>query len=548
MYLSKYTNEDTEMSNTSNVHSNGYGTTPIQTTIIWRTSVVPLVLEVSRLCNSYKYESDEDIDIPETTNLLLNHPPADDLHLFANERPHSPSSIPPTSYSLNMSNNDESRTLALLDHGKHDLSLPFPSVNPSAKMSSINSTIAPTRRHPSDPSPLHFLDLEAVDEDDDEVDDEGDTLEADGFIDDARVPAKADFVPFGPGKTTTGSTRNATFLEHLEEVYAHPDKDDRCLSEDSMEDFSVDALLALNNRETDYVEKTSPHINHLPSDWGLYSVECKAGSEYEILFDIMHTPCIGSEVRCAFFNASVGNHLYIEGLISQHDKSSLLEFLDAHSDIRASTLRRVPPDDHQSSLWVRPQNDQVFTRGTWVTIVSPGVYQGDVGLVRGLRVTPGRLSVIVILVPRIFREDDLETMSRPSLELMLDDDLEIVGAQKHSSNGGDYYTYGSEVYQLGLVMMLFAPASLSVARTISGENRKILIESTHPFVLERQHSMPVPEHWSFSEGDEVRVSPDAADYPDSSRHGVVVAVLHRSCEVEIDLDGGLKELIVVEIS
>ncbi|KAJ3713042.1 hypothetical protein C8R42DRAFT_727377 [Lentinula raphanica] len=470
------------------------------------------------------YASDENMDLAESANPSpAPLPLIDHIHLFASEATDSPS--------------DHASTISQTSHQSQE--------TPS-QSSHSNRAIAPKPRIPSHRSFQHFLDLEAKDDDEDASIDEDDTLEEDGFIDDTMVTLHADLVPFD--EVVTGPTRNAAFLEHLEQVYAHPSVADDIMSENSMDDRSGDALLTLNNCATDYVEKFSPEINHLPGDWALFRVECKAGSEYEILFDIMHAPHIESEVRSAFFNPSVGNHLYIEGSISRRHKSPLLDFLHAHSDVQSSTLRYLPSDDHRSSLWVRPQNDQVFARGTWVKILSPDTYRGDVGLVRGLRANPGRLSVLVTLVPRTFREDDLETMTRPNLELMLDEDLETAGAVKYSSRSGDYYTYGSEVYQSGLIMLLFAPASLAVAHTISGENHRLFIESKHAFVLERRHSIPVPEHWSFHEGDEVRVISEAPHHSGPLRYGLVRSVLRRCCEVEFVVDGGFKELIAIPMN
>ncbi|KAJ3765806.1 hypothetical protein FB446DRAFT_604761, partial [Lentinula raphanica] len=110
-----------------------------------------------------------------------------------------------------------------------------------------------------------------------------------------------------------------------------------------------------------------------------------------------------------------------------------------------------------------------------------------------------------------------------------------------------YYAYGADVFQSGLLVKYFAPASLSVARSISGENRKVLIESNHPFVLQRQYSMPDPEHWLFNEGDEVCILPKETDASSSglSRRGVIRSVFQGYCEVDVALGGGTTEVMPV---
>ncbi|KAJ3765049.1 hypothetical protein FB446DRAFT_655790 [Lentinula raphanica] len=120
----------------------------------------------------------------------------------------------------------------------------------------------------------------------------------------------------------------------------------------------------------------------------------------------------------------------------------------------------------------------------------------------------------------------------------------MVGAEKHVSPSGEYYTYGNEVFQSGLIFKFCTPASLSVARGISGQNRKLLIESRNAYVLARQHSMPIPEHWRFDEGDEVAILVEQWDIGSigSTLYGLVKLVLDRSCEVEVTLDHSTKEI------
>ncbi|KAJ3764689.1 hypothetical protein FB446DRAFT_795847 [Lentinula raphanica] len=179
----------------------------------------------------------------------------------------------------------------------------------------------------------------------------------------------------------------------------------------------------------------------------------------------------------------------------------------------------------------------------------PWSLSGDVGLVQGLRTFPGRIAVLVLLVPRMYKNDP-ERLTRPSLELMLDAELEQLGAEKHTSAGGEYYTYRNKAYQSGLILMYLSAASLSVARGISGQNRNLLIESEHPFVLERRHGLPIPEHWQFNEGDEVLILEEETQdsrLPSASHYGLVTSVLEGNCEVEHELNGSVKELIVVRM-
>ncbi|KAJ3738650.1 hypothetical protein EV360DRAFT_90525 [Lentinula raphanica] len=425
---------------------------------------------------------------------------------------------------------------------------PSPLTTARTPPGSQNDVMAPIPRSVHKSSVLQFLDIEAIDSDQD-MEDGDEMSEGEGFIDDTALSTRNLSVPLGVIPQI--QPRANPFLRHLEDVYGQPRIDNDCTNDEPVdqdqdfEDFSVDDLLALNNREKHWVEKMFPDIDHQPTDWVLLSVECKAGSEYSILFDLMNTRHIEGEVRSAFFNPSLENHLYLESSIPRYDKSVLVEFLTTHSDIRPSTLKRIPFDLHKSCLWVRPRNQQLFTQGTWVKIDSPGHYQGDVGLVRGLRSFPGRLAVLVLLVPRTRRKDDPHMTARPALELKLTADLESVGAQKYISSSGEYYVDGHQVFQSGLIMMYLSPASLSVARGISGQIRSLLIQSENPFVLERRHSMPIPEHWKFNEGDEVLIFDE--EFTGSSPCGLVRSVLNGSCEVEHELDGSVKDLVIVRM-
>ncbi|KAJ3714955.1 hypothetical protein C8R42DRAFT_725898 [Lentinula raphanica] len=400
-----------------------------------------------------------------------------------------------------------------------------------------------------------FLDIEAIDDEDGD-ESEGEAGNTDSFIDDDAVLQSSSMqrISF----PSLGQASNAAFLDHLEETYVHRASEDLANGGDSqmideddeVSDNTVDDLLYLNSRDRDWVEQIFPEVSHESDDWCLFGVKCKVGSEYGILYDILHTPALESEVRSAFINPSVGNYLYVEAQLPQFD-SELFFFLSNRSDIQINTMKIVALEDHKSCLWVRPRQKTIFLEGTWVQINTPGLYQGDVGLVRGLKATPARSSICVLVVPRLHRfsdPDETDNATRPPLELVLDTTLERAmleqpAIEKHTpDNDAPYFLWSNWTFQSGLLVDYFPPASLTVANTISTANRALLLESAHPNVLARQNSLPLPESWKFEEGEVVSVLDAATDLLTDHPDGVIRAVLSQSCEVDIERDGGHMEL------
>ncbi|KAJ3816288.1 hypothetical protein F5880DRAFT_1512795, partial [Lentinula raphanica] len=116
--------------------------------------------------------------------------------------------------------------------------------------------------------------------------------------------------------------------------------------------------------------------------------------------------------------------------------------------------------------------------------------------------------------------------------------------EKHTpENDTPYFLWANWTFQSGLLVEYFAPASLSIANTISTTNRELLLKSQHPMVLARQNSLPVPETWKFEEGEVVSVLDAATDLASDS-DGIIRTVLSQSCEVEIQLDG-IKQVDVI---
>ncbi|KAJ3725302.1 hypothetical protein C8R42DRAFT_640187 [Lentinula raphanica] len=384
-----------------------------------------------------------------------------------------------------------------------------------------------------------FLDIEAIDDDGTTLDDNSDILEED-FIDDS-LPAEASnsqpptsrsaWIPH-PGTSTT------RFLDHLEETYVH----DRRAAIEEFESYSTEDITRANHREQDWVERLLRKTTHLSDDWGLFRADCKAGSEYNILFDLMDSRILQREVRSAFYNPSLGNHIYFEARIPSDRPSVLTHFLSVHSDIYMSSLYRVPSTDHKSCLWILPHNDRLFSPGTWVKINSTGLYNGDTGLVRGLRYIPGRLNIAVLLVPRILREWDHTGPSRPELSLLLEDHLNEDEMEKRMVDGHSYFIYVKQCFEYGLLAAYFSPAMLSVAPDISWDNRRRFIESKHPYVAERLDSMPMPELWHFDVGDAVSIVGEESDLHGEIARGVIRNVLPRACEVDTQVG----ETVVVE--
>ncbi|KAJ3710258.1 hypothetical protein C8R42DRAFT_729402 [Lentinula raphanica] len=397
-----------------------------------------------------------------------------------------------------------------------------------------------------------FFDVEAEDDEDGE-DSEGELSNKDSFIDDETTVILSSIS--STGITPTVQTPHAAFLDHLEETYVHRASEVVAAEYDApkVPDSSVDELLNLNSRDRHWVESIFPEVDHECDDWSLFGVKCKVGSEYSLLYNILHTPALLSEIRSAFINPSIGNYLYIEARLPQYH-SELLFFLSNRSDVQLSTMKAIAVEDYKSCLWVRPRQKSIFSEGTWVQINAPGPYRGDVGLVRGLRAMPARLSICLLLVPRLHRfgdADQSDNATRPPLELVLDTTLESAmsehpAIEKHTpENDAPYFLWANWTFQSGLLVEYFAPASLSIANTISTTNKDLLLKSQHPMVLARQHSLPVPETWKFEEGEAVSVLDAATDLLASHSDGVICTVLSQSCEVELQLDNGIKQVEVI---
>ncbi|KAJ3757304.1 hypothetical protein EV360DRAFT_71239 [Lentinula raphanica] len=399
---------------------------------------------------------------------------------------------------------------------------------------------------------MQLLDIEAEDDEDGD-DSEGEEDNKDSFIDDDTTVPSSTVPPISV--TPLVQTLNAAFLEHLEDTYVHHASTAVATEYDSpkVSDSSVDDLLNLNSRDRHWVERIFPEVDHECDDWSLFGLKCKVGSEYGLLYDIIHTPALLSEVRSAFINPSIGNYLYVEARFPEYH-SKFLSFLSNRSDVQLNTMKTIALEDHKSCLWVRPRQKSIFSEGTWVQINAPGPYRGDVGLVRGLRATPARLCICLLLVPRLHRfgdADQSDNETRPPLELVLDTTLESAmsehpAIEKHTpENDAPYFLWANWTFQSGLLVEYFAPASLSVANTISTTNKDLLLKSQHPMVLARRNSLPVPETWKFEEGEAVSVLDAATDLLASHGDGVIRTVVSQSCEVEIQLDNGIKQVEVI---
>ncbi|KAJ3728661.1 hypothetical protein C8R42DRAFT_638389 [Lentinula raphanica] len=418
---------------------------------------------------------------------------------------------------------------ALAEYGSDDEELVY---HPSSPQESTLTRIAafhddhdvPTT---SDPNLL----AEAIDDEEEEMARDSDISE-DDFIEysmpgDASI-SQSSTSTFVLPRTETATTR---FIDHLEETYVHGSQ---TLIEES-ESQTIEEITRTNHQDRDWVETVLLEATHLPDDWVLFRADCKSGSEYNILFDVMDSPILQREVRSAFYNPSLGSHIYFEASIPHDRPSVLMNFLTVHSDIYVSSLFCVQPIDHKACLRILPHNDRIFSPGTWVKIQSPGLYNGDTGLVRGLRHIPGRLNIAVALVPRIVREWDEPDPPRPKLDILTEDHLDENDIERRTANGISYFKYNNQFFESGLMIEYFSPAMLSVAPDISWDNRRLFIESKHPFVLQRLSSMPTPELWHFEEGESVSIVGEELDLHGEIARGIIIEVFIGECEVETNV-------------
>ncbi|KAJ3819783.1 hypothetical protein F5880DRAFT_1489137 [Lentinula raphanica] len=109
-------------------------------------------------------------------------------------------------------------------------------------------------------------------------------------------------------------------------------------------------------------------------------------------------------------------------------------------------------------------------------------------------------------------------------------------------DGHSYFVYDNQCFEYGLLAAYFSPAMLSVAPDISWENRRLFIESKHPFVAERLTSLPMPELWHFDVGEFVSIVGEEPDLHGEIAKGVIRVVYHGACEVDTEVG----ETVVVE--
>ncbi|KAJ3714515.1 hypothetical protein C8R42DRAFT_726519 [Lentinula raphanica] len=209
----------------------------------------------------------------------------------------------------------------------------------SSSRPSQNGSTRVSRKH------LHqFLDIEALEDyDDDDTQDldsdvsEGQkdvsssvqhmTVVLDDFIDDVLLGeasvSQSSTISFGLPRPRTPMN---SFLEHLEATYVHGTK---ILLEETR---TTEEIAHANPREQDWIETLLLESTHLPDDWVLFRADCKSGSEYQILFNVMESSIPQREVRSAFYNLSLGSHIYFEASVPNNRPSVLLNFLNVHSD------------------------------------------------------------------------------------------------------------------------------------------------------------------------------------------------------------------------
>ncbi|KAJ3979051.1 hypothetical protein F5890DRAFT_1559268 [Lentinula detonsa] len=387
-----------------------------------------------------------------------------------------------------------------------------------------------------------FLDIEAIDnEDEDEEMCCNSDIPEDDFIDNSVL---GDTLTSRPSLSTFRSiprteTTTTRFIDHLEETYVHNSQN---LMEESKYQ-TTEEITRTNHRDQDWVESVLHESTHRPDDWVLFRADCKSGSEYNILFDVMDSLILRREVRSAFYNPSLGSHIYFEASIPHDRPSVLMNFLTVRLDIYVSSLYCVQAIDHKACLRILPHNDHIFSPGTWVKIQSPGLYHGHTGLVRGLRHIPGRLNIAVALVPCIPREWDEPDPPRPKLDILTEDHLDEDDIERRTDNGIPYFKYQNQFFESGLLIEYFSPAMLSVAPDISWDNRRLFIASKHPLVLQRLNSMPMPELWHFEEGESVSIVGEELDLHGEIARGTITRVSIEACEVDTDIG----ETIVVRM-
>ncbi|KAJ3817500.1 hypothetical protein F5880DRAFT_1452780, partial [Lentinula raphanica] len=109
--------------------------------------------------------------------------------------------------------------------------------------------------------------------------------------------------------------------------------------------------------------------------------------------------------------------------------------------------------------------------------------------------------------------------------------------------GSSYFIYRQQTFEYGLLVTYFSPAMLGVASDISWDNRRVFIESKHPYVSERLTSMLMPEMWHFSIGDNISIVGEETDLHGEIAKGVISEVFSRACEVDTDIG----ETVVVQM-
>ena len=187
--------------------------------------------------------------------------------------------------------------------------------------------------------------------------------------------------------------------------------------------------------------------------------------------------------------------------------------------------KKIDPTEYQDLLYMKSAKTDVAV-GNWVQ-VKRGIYKGDVGQIA----TTHAWGIDLYLVPRIPTENDGNTLKRKASTVIPEP---VLFCPKNSNLNAIHhpdgtYRIGRLIFEHGLLIKSFDYHSISPQ--VSEIPLKLFTQfssSSLPDIL--LSSLPRPQEWKFSTGDNVVIYP-------SKKKGIIESINSNFAEVEIPEEG-----------
>ncbi|KAF9472393.1 hypothetical protein BDN70DRAFT_900583 [Pholiota conissans] len=326
-------------------------------------------------------------------------------------------------------------------------------------------------------------------------------------------------------------------------------KDNNIVSENSLRDLSLDeedlsqkfwGILSTRATTTADINSKSRLYNCLIAsrypgmdDYPLWRIECRIGSEEQIILSLLKYANASHQLRSAFSRGSLRGCIYLECFMN----TCLLELLAEISGVSHNShgIRRHQVQDHSDSLKLLQmpsiQNGNTAV-GDWVTITK-GLYRGDIGLVSAAH----NWGVNVLLIPRLTCSDIPEIKGKRSKFLAVKYSPKLFNAAEFGLSStknlvclpDGSYILGRLRLSHGLVMKAYDYHSVgSQVGDIPWHQFSLYASAGHPNI--KLANLPRPQEWTFIEGERVTIR-------SSGKRGVIYAIGATHVDIELWQEG-----------